>query len=129
MQHLGADTVDDREGHVGTVLARVDMNAEGSLADRSVDDLDDGIGDGGGIGVWRHDPGEGFLYLLAEAGVWADLVLGDPRAIGRSARVGEVVGAAGEGTRNDDRSFSIPQRDSSRAYCTAMASIPAFAAK
>jgi hypothetical protein len=125
-RHFGADAVNDREGDVGAVLAKVNMDAEGSLAERRVDDPHDGLGDLGGIGVRRHNFGKGLLYLLAEAGVWTGLILGDPRFVGRSARVGKVVGAAGESAMIE---VSIPQRDSSRAYCTAMASIPAFAAK
>ena len=45
------------------------MDPVGLLAERRVDDLDEGVGDERSVGVWRHNVGEGYLDLLAEAGV------------------------------------------------------------
>ena len=45
MQHLAADAVDHREGDVGAILSRINMNAESPLAERRVDNADNGVGD------------------------------------------------------------------------------------
>ena len=97
VQHLVAHAVDHREGHRGAVLGRIDMDAERALAEGHVDQVGDGDGHGGWIGVRRGDAAEGGADLLGEARRRAGGVLGEAIEIGRAAGMGEVVGAAGEG--------------------------------
>ena len=61
MQHLVADAVDHGECDVGAIFGRVDMNTERPLAERRIDDADDGIRDQGSIGIRWHDRAERFM--------------------------------------------------------------------
>jgi hypothetical protein len=42
MQHLVAKAIEDREADIGAVIARIDMHPQRPLAERRVDDPDDG---------------------------------------------------------------------------------------
>jgi DNA-binding transcriptional LysR family regulator len=44
MQHLAAKAIEDGEADIGAVLGRIDMHPKRPLAERRVDDRDDGIG-------------------------------------------------------------------------------------
>jgi hypothetical protein len=46
VQHLAAQPVEHGEADVGSILGRVDVNAEGPLAERAIDDFDNSDGDG-----------------------------------------------------------------------------------
>ncbi len=74
MQHLAAKAIEDREADVGAVLARIDIHAKRPLAERRVDDPDDGIGHGRGVRVGRHYGRNGILHLLTETGIRPRLI-------------------------------------------------------
>src|SRR6266478_593356 len=108
MQHLAAKAIEDREADVGAVLARIDIHAKRPLAERRVDDPDDGIGHGRGVRVGRHYGRNGILHLLTETGIRPRLIFGHARVVSRPTGMGEVVGAPSESAGHDDRSLDGP---------------------
>jgi hypothetical protein len=128
VQHLVAHAIDDAKGDFRAILRGIDMNAERTLAERRIDDPDDRIGHRGRISFRRHDRRERFLDLLAKPGIGTRFIFRDARQIGRRTRMREMIGAPvkAPGTMIE---VSMPQRTSSRVYTTAIASMPAFAAK
>ncbi len=80
MQHLAAQPVEDLEADIGAVLGWVDIDTEWALAEGRVDDVDNGIGNGRGIRIRRHNGRESLLHLFAEAGT--------RRRAGRNGRSG-----------------------------------------
>ena len=52
-------------------------HAKRTLAERCIDHLDDRIGNGGRVGLRRHDGGKRLLDLLAEAGIGTRFILRD----------------------------------------------------
>ena len=114
MQHLAAKAIEDREADTGAVLGRIDMHPKRPLAERRVDDPDDGIGHGTGVRVGRHYGRERLLYLLTETGIRPRLIFGHARLVGGPTGMGEVVGAPvkAPGTMIE---VSIPHRLSSLA--------------
>jgi hypothetical protein len=113
---------------IRAALGGVDMDPERPFAKRHVHDLDDRIRYRRYIGIGRHDGGEGLQDFVAKSLRRSGFILGKPGCVGGPPGMGEVVGAAAKapGTMIE---VSMPQRVSSRAYWTAIASIPAFAAK
>ena len=96
MEHLRSETIDHGESNLGSVLRRIDMNAEGPLSKRRINDLNDGCSDRAHIGVIGYDGCEGFLNLLAITFIWPCLVLGQaasPSANGTLATVVHMVDA------------------------------------
>lgn len=51
MQHLGPWPVEHREADVGTVLGRIDMHPKRTLPERTVDNIDYGVGNRGHVGL------------------------------------------------------------------------------
>jgi hypothetical protein len=100
MQHFCADAVRDSKANIGSILRRVDMDPERPFAEGRIHYLDDYFSDRRSVGIGRHDGTE-----------WAKWLVPAVNAPGTMMEV------------------SIPHRVNSRAYITAMASMPALAAK
>src|ERR1700742_1076979 len=90
MQHLGPEPVEHREPDFSAVLGWIDVDSKRTLAERSIDDGDQCVGDRGYVGVSRHDRVERFLHLGAELRIRSGLVLAGHRLVGRRAGPGEV---------------------------------------
>ena len=108
-EHFGPDTVGDAVDDLGAILRRVDMDAERPGAEGPVDDIDDGCGNGGRIGVGRLQGGEALQRLFRNALVGTVIVFGGTDLVSRRTGMSEMVGAFGEGTGNDDRGFDAPK--------------------
>jgi hypothetical protein len=65
MQHLRPNAIDDPERYLGSVLRRIDMQTEGSFAERRFNNLHDGFRDRANISILRHESGECLLDFLA----------------------------------------------------------------
>ena len=102
IQHFGAKTVEHRETDIGPILGWIDVDAERALAKGGVNDLDDCVGYGRSVGILRHDLGERLPHLVAETGIRSSFIFGYARLVGGFAGMREVIGAAGEGTGNND---------------------------
>jgi hypothetical protein len=128
VQHLGANAIEHCEADIGAILRGIDVNAKRSLSELGVDNIHDRLGDGAGVGIGRDDGRKCLLDLLAEAVYGpASYLAARPASAGRLALAKwSVPDVKAPGTIVE---VSMPRRDSSRAYCTAMASIAAFAAK
>src|SRR3984893_18768791 len=108
MQHVAAKAIEDRKADIGAVLGWVDMHTKWPLAEGRVNDLNDGIGHGGGVRIGRHNGGKYFLHLFTKTGIWSRLIFGDARLVGRAARMCEVASAFGEGAGHKDGGLNAP---------------------
>jgi hypothetical protein len=128
MQQFYTHAVHDRKCHVRTVLRRIDMYAERAFAKRGVHDSNDCVRHRARIRLRGNNGGKGFLDFLSIAFVGTRFILGCAPLVGERAGMREVVGAPvnAPGTPIE---VSMPPSASSRAYCTAITSMPAFEAK
>ena len=110
MQHLRPHPVNDTERGLGPVLRRIDVDPEWAFAEGRVNGFNDGFRHRTRIRVGWNDGSKGFLDFLPIIPVRPRLILGCALRVGRRAGMREVVGAAGEGARHDDRSFDAPER-------------------
>jgi hypothetical protein len=81
MQHLSPEPVEHREADVGAVPGRVDVNPKPTLPKWGVDHVDEGVGNGGNIGVRRHNRVEGFLNAGSETRVGSGFILAGRRLV------------------------------------------------
>jgi len=128
MEHLISHSIYDGEGHLGAVFGGVVMHTKWPLTEGRIDDFHDRSCHTTRVGVVWDDSAKRLLDLVTITGIRAGFVCCDAGKIRRSPGAGEwlVPFVKAPGTMIE---VSMPQRDSSRAYCTASASIPALAAK
>jgi hypothetical protein len=128
VKHLGAYAIHHGECHSRSILRRINVHSEWPLPKRRINNVHDGIGDGGHVRILRYDRRKRLLNLFAQP-------LRGPRSYSAARFVSRgrpewarwlVPRVKAPGTIID---VSMPHRLNSRAYCTASASIPAFAAK
>src|SRR5258708_35049121 len=90
------NTVDD----LGSVVSRIDMNAEGTCAEGHIDDVDDSLCHIQYIGVRCRSQREAFYDLLSQIGCRSRFILLPPHLILRLPRVGAVIRTRCESTWN-----------------------------
>ena len=79
--YFRANAVGDPIDDFRTVLRRVDMNAEWAFAERHVNNVNDGIGYIGHVGVAGPSGGESLHDVVAEMRIWTVVVFGLARLI------------------------------------------------
>src|SRR5271154_7169761 len=84
------------------------MHTERALTEGRVYHVDDSFRDIGHISVSRRGSGETLHDVVAEVRIRAIVVLGLACLIYRRTGMREVVGAGGEGPRNDDGGLDAP---------------------
>jgi hypothetical protein len=114
VEHLSPNAVDHSEGHLGSVLRRIDVHPKRALAEWRIDNLHDGFRNRANVSIVGHDRGEGLLDFLTVAFIRSCFVLRQTRFVGRHAGMGEVVGAPGKRSRHNNRGFDAPQHQFAR---------------
>src|SRR6516225_7018663 len=88
---LSPDAVQDCVANFRTVLSRVNVHSEGSLAKRSINDLHDGVRHSGDICIGRDNGREAFEHLVRKASIGTCLICNGSQFIARRSCMREVV--------------------------------------
>ena len=104
--------IGDRVDDLSTVLCGINVNTEGTPAERHAYDLDNRVGNFSDVGIGGCGAGKSFLDVLAQMRAGPRFIFSKPCGVLRLAGVGKVIRSGRVGAWNNDR-VSIPQRESS----------------
>jgi hypothetical protein len=90
--HLGTHAISNAIHNLGAVLRGVDMYPEGTLPEGRIDDLHDGPGNVGYIGVGRRSCRKAFQDVLAEVSIGSIVIFRLTCLVRGRACVGEMIG-------------------------------------
>lgn len=113
-QKVGTDTIGNGVDYITAILSRVDVYTERPFAERHVDYLDNGVGDGSDIRDRRHTGGKAILDLISESLMRTRIVFSIPRFVVWEAGILEVIGSRTESARHDNGCLDPPASHSTR---------------